>query len=146
MNDLWTGAIALLLAAPPPLPAQEIWQADVRIESLEVAVRVSTLTIQVVVASDHDDEARAVRLDVLLPVGVGLVRIPPDCRTGPTPVANLVGRVTCDLGTIPVRGSRSVNLTASRPAVGAGRTISAFAASDTPDPDPTNNHAFRSLP
>ncbi|MBL8987232.1 MAG: hypothetical protein SFV24_01650 [Gemmatimonadales bacterium] len=146
MNDLWTGAMTLFLSAAPMPTAQEVWQADVRIETLDVSVRQSNLAIQVVVTSDHDDDARGVRLEVLLPVGVGLVAFPTDCRPSPSPVANLVGRITCDLGTIPVRGSRSVQLTATRPPAGGGRRISAFAASDTPDPDPSNNHAIRSLP
>ena len=63
--------------------------------------------------------ALAARVEILLPVGVGLVELSPGCIAGPSPpgVSALRGRVVCRLGDL-----------------------------DTPDPRPGNNFAERALP
>ena len=126
--------------------AQEVWQADVRIQSLEVTGGRGSIAIRVVITSDNDDDAVGVRLDVLLPVGAGVMRLAQGCRASPSPVANLAARVTCDLGTIVVRGLREVTITASPPPPGPGHKVAVVVMSDTPDPEPANNYAERMVP
>ena len=126
--------------------AQEVWQADVRIQSLEVTGGRGSIAIRVVVTSDNDDDAMGVRLDVLLPVGAGVMRLAQGCRASPSPVANLAARVTCELGTIVVRGLREVTIAASTPPPGPGHKVAVVVMSDTPDPEPANNYAERMVP
>ncbi|HSJ65830.1 MAG TPA: hypothetical protein VK922_18255 [Gemmatimonadaceae bacterium] len=153
--------VALAAAPGPGVSRQAVWQADVRIQLLEVtALRGSTaaskpgqasaaarqFTARVVVASDNDDEARGVRLDVLLPVGAGVVRLPAECRASPSAVATLTGRVTCDLGVMPVRGLREVMISTTATVSPTGARFAALVSSDTPDPVPGNNFAERGVP
>src|SRR6186997_3203031 len=85
---------------------QHVWQSDVRVRNLELTSidRGSMIAARVVVASDGDD-ARAVRLEVMLPVGVAVVHMPEGCRASPGPVMSLSARVTCVLGDVPARES-----------------------------------------
>ena len=150
--------VAFVAAPGRGASRQAVWQADVRIQLLEVtALRGSTsaskpgqaarqLSARVVVASDNDDEARGVRLDVLLPVGAGVVRLPGECRESPRAVATLTGRVTCDLGVIPVRGLREVTISTTATVSPNGARFAALVSSDTPDPVPGNNFAERGVP
>jgi hypothetical protein len=159
---LGAATLAALVAAPNyPDSRQAVWQADVRIQLLEVTAlrgtaagtkpgRANTAARQfsarVVVASDTDDEARGVRLDLLLPVGAGVVRLPAECRASPSAVATLTGRVTCDLGVIPVRGLREVTVSTTATVSPSGARFAALVSSDTPDPVPGNNFAERGVP
>ena len=137
---------ALSIGRVAAASAQEVWQADVRIQSLEVTGGRGSIAIRVVVTSDNDDDAMGVRLDVLLPVGAGVMRLAQGCRASPSPVANLAARVTCELGTIVVRGLREVTLAASTPPPGPGHKVAVVVMSDTPDPEPANNYAERMVP
>lgn len=152
--------VALVAAPGPPTARQAVWQADVRIQLMEVTTlrgaRVGSsgqpgttarqLSARVVVTSDNDDEARGVRLDLLLPVGAGVVRLPAECRSSPSAVATLTGRVTCDLGVIPVRGLREVMVSTTATVSANGARFAALVSSDTPDPVPGNNYAERGVP
>ena len=163
VSPLFGAAALVALAAAPghPVARQAVWQADVRIQLLEVSTlrgaragdkpgQTSTAARQfsarVVVASDNDDEARGVRLDVLLPVGAGVVRLPAACQASPSAVATLTGRVTCDLGVIPVRGLREVMISTTATVSANGARFAALVSSDTPDPVPGNNYAERGVP
>ena len=146
MTRAWMVAIASLLANAAPAVGQEVWQADVRIQSLEVTNGKGSVGIRVFVTSDNDDDARGVRLELLLPVGAGVVRMAQGCRPSASPVANLVARVICELGVIPVRGLREVVISATAPTPGPNRKVAVFVTSDTPDPEPANNYAERSVP
>ena len=137
---------ALSIGRVAAASAQEVWQADVRIQSLEVTGGRGSIAIRVVVTSDNDDDAMGVRLDVLLPVGAGVMRLAQGCRASPSPVANLAARVTCELGTIVVRGLREVTIAASTPPPGPGHKVAVVVMSDTPDPEPANNYAERMVP
>ena len=137
---------ALSIGRVAAASAQEVWQADVRIQSLEVTGGRGSIAIRVVVTSDNDDDAMGVRLDVLLPVGAGVIRLAQGCRASPSPVANLAARVTCELGTIVVRGLREVTIAASTPPPGPGHKVAVVVMSDTPDPEPANNYAERMVP
>jgi len=124
------------------------WQADVLIQALEITEpkRGGPLGTHVVVAVQSDDEARAVRIEILLPIGVGVLRMPTGCHPSPSPVTSLNARVTCDLGDIPVRGSRDVSITTTGRAATGPLRVAVFAVSDTPDPLPANNFAEKVLP
>lgn len=158
LRRTWPVGIAVMLLAglavgAAAFPRQEVWQADVRVQAFDVTpVRTAAatqqgarqLSVRVVVASDNDDDARGARLEMLLPVGLGVLRVGPGCRASPGAVSTLTGRVTCDLGDIPVRGLREVMLSTTAPVSGGGR-FAVFVASDTPDPNPTNNYAERPI-
>ena len=138
------GGLATALTAGWPVSAEEtIWRADIEIQSLRVTRLDANLLARVVVYSENDDEARAARVEILVPVGVGIVRMAAGCTAsaGPPGVSVLRARVTCELGTVPVRGSREVFVMTTIPPSGIPRTFGAFAMSDTPDPKPGNNYA-----
>lgn len=128
--------------------AQEVWQADLRIQALEVTRIDANLVARVVVYSDNNDEARAVHVEIMLPVGVGVVRTAAGCQASASPpgVSVLRARVICDLGTLPVRTSREVFVMTTSPLTNTPKTFAVFALSETPDPRPSNNYAERTLP
>ena len=141
------GLVASLRGSTPPA-SQAGWQADVRIQSIElVAVKGRSLNARIVVTSDNDGDARNTRLEILLPVGVGVSRLAPGCRASTTPGQVAVNaHVSCDLGDIPVRGMREVTIATSAPAPNVLMRVAAFVMSDTPDPMPSNNYAERVAP
>jgi hypothetical protein len=126
---------------------QALWQADVVIRSLTVRPTADRLTAQVVVGAELG-EATSVRVEVLLPVGVGLLDAGPPCRPGPSApgVSSLHARVICPLGDLPSRGSRSLSVATTLPPPGVARTFAVVALSDTPDPRPSNNYAEKVIP
>jgi hypothetical protein len=129
-----------------PAAAQEVWQADVRVQTLEVApAGKGAVTVRIAITSDNDDDAHGTRVEILVPIGAGVVRLAPGCRPSPSPVTGLVGRVICDLGTVPVRGLREVTIALSVPPSGFSRRVGVFVGSDTPDPIPGNNYAEREV-
>ncbi len=150
--NAWQSAVGLGLMAGlrgSPLPATQAgWQADVRIQSIElVAVKGRSLNARIVITSDNDGDARNTRLEILLPVGVGVSRLAPGCRASSVPGQVAVNaRVSCDLGDIPVRGIREVTIATSAPAPNVLMRVAAFVMSDTPDPMPSNNYAERVAP
>jgi hypothetical protein len=144
-----TVTVALALTLGWPASAQEpLWRADIQVQSLRVSRQDATLLARVLVYSDNDDEARAARVEILVPVGVGIVRMAPGCSAsaGPPGISALQGRVTCELGNVPVRGSREVFVMTTKPRPGTPAVFGAFAMSDTPDPKPGNNFAEGKLP
>jgi hypothetical protein len=152
MRFLSTGTLSsvlAVLATAGALANQPLqWQADLQIRTLEVTKSRGGISVRVVIYTEHDDEARDVRLLVLLPVGVGLQRLAPGCAAsaGPSMVPSLRATVTCRLGSIADRGLYEVLLTTTLPPKGAPKRLGVFAYSDTPDPVPGNNYAERTLP
>src|SRR5574338_1282141 len=143
-----TLVMAFVAAVEKRGATQHVWQADVSVRdfALTSTHRGTTVTARVVVAADSGD-ARAVRLEVMLPVGVAVVRMPNVCRASPRPVTSLSARVTCALGDVPVRESRGVSITTTDvPATRRRLRYAAFAFSDTPDPVPANNFVERAVP
>ena len=125
--------------------AQRTWESDVSVRSVEFskAPRAGSITMHVTVMAERDD-ARAVRLEIMLPVGVGVLAIPPACRSSPAPVMSLAARVTCTLGDLHRRDVRTISVTTTRrPGVHQPLRFAAFVLSDTPDPQPGNNFAER---
>jgi hypothetical protein len=143
-----TLGVVLVMATPWHGHAQRAWQADVSIRALDLTTAQggTSITARVVVAADSGD-ARDVRLEVMLPVGVGVVTIPRECRPSPSPVLLLNARVTCALGNLRVREIRDLSIvTTGRPGSREPLSFAVFALSDTPDPQPSNNFAERSVP
>lgn len=142
-------AAVLVLASsfPASAAAQLVWQSDVQIQALDISRIESNLVARVVVSTDHGNEARAVHLEILLPVGVGVVRTAAGCQASASPpgVSALRARVMCELGTLSVGTSREVFVMTTSPAA-SSKTFAVFAVSETPDPKPANNYAERTLP
>lgn len=145
----WTiVAVFGIAAAATPVQAQRLWQADLQVRSLDLSLLNGNLVVRILLVSEAEDESRAARVEVLMPVGVGIVRMGAGCTASAAPpgVSALRGRVTCELGNMAVRGSREVFVITTLPPAGVARTFGAFAMSDTPDPRPGNNFAERTLP
>jgi hypothetical protein len=136
--------VALLTARPMGArqQAQPAWQADIRIEALQVTRTGSTLVGRVIVTSDNGADALGAHLDLLLPIGATITQLVPGCRAG-SGNQGVVGLVSCDLGTLPVRSVRVVTVAATIPATSGPARLGAFVRSDTPDPVPANNYADR---
>ena len=155
MHFTTTGAVASVLLAvavtgfAKSVRVQELhWQADLQIKTLEVTRSRAGISVRVVVYTEHDDEARDVRLLILLPVGVGIQRLATGCAgsVSPSMVPSLRATVTCELGSISDRKYHEVVLTTTLPPDGPQRQLGVFAYSGTPDPVPGNNYAERRIP
>ncbi|MGQ0539119.1 MAG: hypothetical protein ACT4R6_09260 [Gemmatimonadaceae bacterium] len=144
------GAAAVLVTAlgagSRAVSAQAVWQADIQVRSLDVSARGGQLSARAVIYSDNDDDARAARVEFLLPVGVGVLRLPAGCKASKSAVAGLHARVTCELGDVEVRGLRELLIVTTRVTGGPKVRFAVFVTSDTPDPSPTNNYAERAVP
>jgi hypothetical protein len=114
---------------------------------LEVTASKAGLTARLLVGSEVG-ESIATRVEVLLPVGVGLVRVSPECAGGPHPpgVSTLRARVICSLGNLPPHSVRELHIVTTVPPPGRHRGFGVMALSDTPDPRPSNNFAEKALP
>jgi len=126
---------------------QMLWQADLQIRSLIVSEVNGKLIARVVVSAELG-EALGARVEVLLPVGVGIVTLGSGCVAGPnvTGISDLRARVECILGNMPARSSREFFVVTTTPPTGVARGFAVVAMSDTPDPKPGNNFAERILP
>lgn len=94
---MWATAAVLGLAVwASPLRAQRLWQADIQVRSLDLSVLNGNLVVRILLVSEADDESRAARVEVLMPVGVGIVRMGAGCTASAAPpgVSALRGRVT----------------------------------------------------
>ena len=137
-----------VLAAPGPGARQRpLWQADLQIRSLTVSEDRGNLTARVIVTAEVG-EALAARVEVLLPVGVGIVTLGPGCVAGPSMagIRELRARVECTLGDLPARSHRELFVVTTTPPNGVSRGFAAVAMSETPDPKPGNNFAERAIP
>jgi len=124
------------------------WQADVGIQSLTVEPANGELRARVVIYSGMDDPSRGVRVEVLLPLGTSVLRMPPGCRVGAdTGVGDQVrGRISCELGTLRVRERRELDLGITVPAPGVVKSVAAFVSSESPDPRPGDNYLVKLVP
>ena len=93
-------------------------------------------------------EALGARVEVLLPVGVGIVTLGSGCVAGPnvTGISALRARVECTLGNMPARSNRELFVVTTTPPNGVARGFAVVAMSDTPDPKPANNFLERVIP
>jgi hypothetical protein len=136
-----------ILGFAPAAGAQTVWQADLQIRSLSVSETREKLTARVVVVSELG-AAQAVRLELLLPVGVGLVELSPGCNSSPSPegVRALQARVVCLIGDLPARASREIHVVTTIPPPRVTSVFGVIALSDTPDPRPGNNFVHKEIP
>jgi hypothetical protein len=147
MTRLLALALSVLAGWLPGNRQRVLWQADVQIRSLTVSQEKGNLTARVVVAAEMG-EALGVRVDLLLPVGVGIIAMGEGCHAGPNPtgISELRARVECALGNLPARSNRTLFVVTTSPPTGVARGFGAVAMSDTPDPKPGNNFADRAIP
>jgi len=124
-----------------------LWQADLQIRSLTVSEDKGNLTARVIVTAESG-EALGARVEVLLPVGVGIVSLGSGCVAGPSPagIRELRARVECSLGNMPARSNRELVVVTTAPPNGVARGFAVVAMSDTPDPKPGNNFMERVIP
>jgi len=139
--------LAILMGAVGVAAQYPVWQSDLQVRSLTVAEEHGNLTARFVIAAELG-EALGTRVEVLLPVGVGIVTLGSGCVPGPnsTGIRELRARVECILGNLPARSQREVFVVTTRPSGGAVRGFAVMAISDTPDPRPGNNFAERAIP
>jgi len=124
-----------------------LWQADLQVRNLRVSQENGNLRAEVTITAEVG-EALDARVEVMLPVGVGIVTVGPGCSAGPsaTGISALRARVECNLGNLPARTSRELFVITTTPPLGVSRGFGVIAVSDTPDPKPGNNFAERALP
>jgi hypothetical protein len=134
--------------APRVRDAQQVWQADIQIRTLEITKTRTNMSARVVIYTERDDDARDARLVILLPIGVGIDRLAAGCAAsaGPSMVPALRAMVLCDIGRIPNGGFREVEITTTLPAEQTPKRFGVFTYSSTPDPMPGNNYAERVIP
>jgi hypothetical protein len=98
----WVSALLLIVlsGAAPAHGDPRVWQSDVRISGIDVGDSRpgSAVNVRIVVAAEGEDAAKSARVEILLPIGVSVLRLTDGCRTSPSPVTGLNARVTCDLG------------------------------------------------
>ncbi len=147
MSRLLALVLTVLAAVNGGTRQRVLWQADLQIRSLTVSEAKGNLTARVVVAAEMG-EALGARVDLLLPVGVGIVAMGEGCHAGPSVVgiSELRARVECSLGNLAARSNRSLFVVTTIPPAGVARGFGAVAMSDTPDPKPGNNFAERAIP
>lgn len=136
-------SLAFLALAPAAVAAQQhVWHADLQVRTLAVTESDGNLTARVVVAVEQG-EAMGARVEILLPVGVGIVQLAPGCAPGPSApgVPSLRARVVCTIGTLRPRDVREFRVTTTAAPAGVAPRFGAMATSDTPDPNPGNNFA-----
>lgn len=144
--------IALELAGTGVTPAraagQRTWQADLRVEALEIEpVGQASLSVRVRILNQVGEVARDTRLEILVPVGLDVLRVDAGCQPVASGTPTPVGRVTCDVGPVKARELRHVTLVMTRPqTVAPTARLAVFVISGTPDPEPANNYAERALP
>lgn len=133
--------------SPRQVAQYALWQADLSIRSLSVSEARGHLTARVVVSAEFG-EALAARVEVLLPVGVGIVALGSGCVAGPdrTGISALRARVECIVGNMPARSQRELVVVTTTPPSGVARGFAVVVVSDTPDPKPGNNFAERVIP
>jgi hypothetical protein len=124
-----------------------LWQADLQVRSLTVTEDKGNLSARVVVATEVG-EALGARVEVLLPVGVGIVSLGTGCVAGPnrTGIRELRARVECSLGDMQAGSNKEVVVVTTMPPAGIARGFGVVVMSETPDPKPSNNFLERVIP
>lgn len=143
--------IGFLVLLARAAAAQGLYQTDLRVQTLDVQRVPGGLMAHAVVgvlAAENDAPSRGTSVQVLLPVGVGVIRMSQGCVLGASApgVSALRARVICYLGVVANRSTREVVVFTTIPPQGVAKTFGIVALSDTPDPKPANNFAERTVP
>ena len=126
---------------------QRLRQSDIGIQVITVQVEAGELISRVVVYAGMDDPSDGVRLELLLPPGSTVFRMPPGCMSDADPRGSQVrGRISCSLGTLAVHERRQLVFATSIPAPAVPKSVAAFVSSDSPDPRPGDNFSLRTAP
>jgi uncharacterized protein DUF11 len=127
--------------------AQEGSEADVQVRTMAVTEAAGRLTVKFEVFSFNDDDARNTKALVLFPVGVKFVSSATRCGPSPAMDDGTQGFATCNVGTLGVGESRTMQIVTTVPAIATIRkTFSVFAWSQTPDLLKTNNYREATAP
>ena len=107
------------------------------------------MAIDLTVFSNNDDDAAASKVQVFLPPETGVLTVTAGCTAvgaGAGVNETYHAYLSCDLGSIPVNGSRTLQFTVSAAPSYITKRYGVFAYSETPDPFTGNNYAERTLP
>src|ERR1044071_6129371 len=117
-----------------------LWQADLQVRSLTVSEDKGNLSARVVIATEVG-EALGARVEVLLPVGVGIVSLGTGCVAGPnrTGIRELRARGERSLGAMQAGADKGALVLTTMPPAGIARGFGVVVMSETPDPKPSNN-------
>lgn len=126
--------------------AQEVWAADIQVQSLTAQKTDGGFVCTVKVYSFWDDAALQAQVQIQLPLNVKVLSMPQGCTTTTIP-ANVTNAgnsyVRCSLGDISVQGTKSISIKTTRSTVGntpSYHTFGAMVWSNTPDTDLSNNY------
>ena len=109
----------------------------------------ASVTIDLTVFSNNDDDANGTQVQVSLPPESGILSVPAGCKPSPAGTGangTYHAFLTCDLGSLPVNGSRNIQFAMSVPPSYIPKRYGVFTYSETPDPFTGNNYAERTLP
>lgn len=138
-----------VLCAASTAWSQERSQADLQIRSVNVRQTRSpvldktrgTLVCQVTLYNEHDDAAQSPTVRILFPVGVRFVSSTTGCTPNPAPADATHAFAVCNVATMGVGDSRTVEVTTTvPPSFITDKTFGAFTWSLSPDPNPANNY------
>lgn len=126
---------------------QRLRQSDIGIQALTVQIEAGAMVSRVVVYAGMDDPSDGVHLEVLLPPGSTVIRMPAECAATPDVRGSPVrGRISCSLGTLAVNERRNLVFASSVPLPNVPKAVAAFVSSDAPDPRPGDNFSLKILP
>lgn len=147
--------LTTLSLAAPSLEAREFVSADVKIANIAAAIdqAANTFTCTVSVHNDNDDDARLVKLLVILPLEVQFktASVAPAghwvlCEA-PVGGSGGVGNVSCEMGNMGVGEAVTVTIVTTVPASDIShKSCGAFVWSKMPDPDRSNNYKISTEP
>ncbi len=126
---------------------QRLRQSDIGIQALTVQIEAGAMVSHVVVYAGMDDPSDGVHLELLLPPGSTVLRMPPECVAVTDVKGSPVrGRISCNLGTFVVNERRHLVFASSVPLPTIPKAVAAFVSSDSPDPRPGDNFSLKILP
>ena len=157
------GFTFLLTISFAKVHAQARWQADVSVTSVTIApaslkkvtkgtddinqpqqkvvqAADDNLKCTVTIHNENDDDASGTMMVVVLPVEVSVVSLPSNATLDPAVTATqpFAGHIIFNLGHMTVQQNVTVEFTFTKSKY--GNKVGAYAYSDSPDPNPTNNY------
>jgi hypothetical protein len=144
MRQMYVLLMAAVLA-PIGVARAEVSSADVKIQSIvafedvDLATGARFFVCRVTVHNDNDDDARDVRLIVLMPLEVQVIASPSICNLAVFPPVNPY--VHCNLRSMIVTETRKIGIRSTVPQT-TNHCCSAFVYNQVSDINPTNNFGF----